>query len=58
MFPHITDGKNTVKIPDEFVKPTNFILSRDFVTQEEELEEKIDINSTMTSIQNIEKIIS
>ncbi|MGB0180191.1 MAG: JmjC domain-containing protein [Candidatus Puniceispirillales bacterium] len=59
--PHITDGKNAVKIPDEFVKPTNFILSKNFVTQEE-LEEKMDINSAMAKdllekLQNM-KIIS
>ena len=30
--PHLTDGKNAVRIPDEFVKPTSFVLSQDFIT--------------------------
>ncbi len=59
--PHITDGKNVVRIPDEFVKPTNFILAKDFVTLAE-LQENMNMSAPMAEdliekLQNM-KIVS
>ena len=43
-YPHLTDGKNIVKIPEPYVKPTSYVLNKDFISIPE-LQEQINITS-------------